>query len=117
MDNLLRLEAYKPQIAPDASVAPDAVLIGAVVVEEGASIHSGAILRGDYNRIVVGSGSTVGESCVIHSNGTQPTLIGANVTLAPFSILEACNIEDGASLGTGSIVLHRSKVGRETILA
>jgi carbonic anhydrase/acetyltransferase-like protein (isoleucine patch superfamily) len=44
-------------------------------------------------------------------------VIGSNVTVGQFSILEACTIEDGAVLGMGSIVLHRSKVGRQAILA
>jgi carbonic anhydrase/acetyltransferase-like protein (isoleucine patch superfamily) len=114
---LHRFGNHEPQVASDAFIAPTATLIGDVVVEEGASVWFGTVLRGDYNRIVVGSGATVQDNCVIHSNEERPTKIGSNVTVGRFSILEACTIEDGAILGMGSIVLHRSKVGTQAILA
>jgi len=109
-----RFGNHEPRVASDAFVAPTATLIGDVVVEERASVWFGTVLRGDYNRIVVGSGATVQDNCVVHSNEERPTVIGSNVTVGQFSILEACTIEDGAVLGMGSIVLHRSKVGRRS---
>ena len=117
MAYLHRFGNHEPRVASDAFVAPTATLIGDVVVEEGASVWFGTVLRGDYNRIVVGSGATVQDNCVVHPNEERPTVIGLSVTVGQFSILEACTIEDGAVLGMGSIVLHRSKVGRQAILA
>jgi carbonic anhydrase/acetyltransferase-like protein (isoleucine patch superfamily) len=117
MAYLRRFGSHEPRVASDAFIAPTATLIGDVVIEEGASVWFGTVLRGDYNRIIVGSGATVQDNCVIHSNEERPTLIGSNVTVGRFSILEACTVEDGAILGTGSIVLHRSKVGTRAILA
>jgi len=51
---LIELEGVAPRIAEDAYVAPTAVLIGDVVVEPGASIWFGAVLRGDNSEIRVG---------------------------------------------------------------
>ena len=53
MAHFLVFEGKEPRVAPGAFVAPTAVLIGDVVVEEGASVWFGAVLRGDFNRIVV----------------------------------------------------------------
>ncbi len=117
MANQHRFGNHEPRVASDAFVAPSATLIGDVVVEEGASVGFGTVLRGDYNRIVVGPGATVQDNSVVHSNEERPTVIGSNVTVGPFSILEACTVGDGAILGMGSIVLHRSKVGGQAILA
>lgn len=113
----LSFDGKEPQVAPDAFVAPTAVLIGDVVVEEGASVWFGAVLRGDFNKIVVGAGSSVQDNCVLHTNENLPTLIGQNVTVGHLSLLEGCVIEDEALIGMGSIVLNRARVGRRAMLA
>jgi carbonic anhydrase/acetyltransferase-like protein (isoleucine patch superfamily) len=117
MANIYPFEGKEPRIADDAFIAPTATLIGDVVVEEGASVWFGAVLRGDFNRIVVGSGTTVQDNCVIHTNEAAPTIIGSNVTVGHLAMLEACEVEDGALIGMGSIVLNFSKIGDHSMLA
>jgi carbonic anhydrase/acetyltransferase-like protein (isoleucine patch superfamily) len=115
--HILAFEDKVPQVAPDAFVAPTAVLIGDVVVEEGASVWFGVVLRGDFNRIVVGAGTSVQDNTVVHTNEDLPTIIGSNVTVGHLSLLEGCEIGDGALIGMGSIVLNRARVGRRAMLA
>ena len=55
-----------PQIAEDAFIAEDAVLIGDVHVASGASIWYGCILRADTGRIVIGEGSNVQDGTIMH---------------------------------------------------
>ena len=117
MANFLSFDDKEPQVAPDAFVAPTAVLIGDVVVEEGASVWFGAVLRGDFDKIVVGAGSSVQDNCVLHTNENLPTLIGQNVTVGHLSLLEGCVVEDEALIGMGSIVLNRARIGRRAMLA
>src|ERR671918_2948786 len=117
MGHQLPFEDKRPLVADDAFIAPTAVLIGDVVVEEGASVWFGAVLRGDFNRIVVGSGTSVQDNSVIHTNEDLPTIIGSNVTIGHLSLLEGCEIEDGALIGMGSIVLNRGRVGRRAMHA
>jgi carbonic anhydrase/acetyltransferase-like protein (isoleucine patch superfamily) len=115
--NFLPFDGKEPQVASDAFVAPTAVLIGDVVVEEGASVWFGAVLRADFSRIVVGTGSNIQDNSVLHTNEGQPTLIGSNVTVGHLSMLHGCTIEDEALIGMGSIVLDRARIGRRTMLA
>src|SRR5215217_1487083 len=117
MGHLLPFEDKRPLVADGAFIAPTAVLIGDVVVEEGASVWFGAVLRGDFNRIVVGAGTSVQDNSVIHTNEDLPTTIGQNVTVGHLSLLEGCEIEDGALIGMGSIVLNRARVGQRAMLA
>jgi carbonic anhydrase/acetyltransferase-like protein (isoleucine patch superfamily) len=117
MAHFLSFAGKEPRVAPDAFIAPTAVLIGDVVVEEGASVWFGAVLRGDFDRIVVGAGSSVQDNCVLHTNEDLPTIVGQNVTVGHLSLLEGCIIEDGAIIGMGSIVLNRARVGQRTLLA
>jgi carbonic anhydrase/acetyltransferase-like protein (isoleucine patch superfamily) len=115
--HFLSFDGKEPNVAPDAFIAPTAVLIGDVIIEEGASVWFGAVLRADFDRIIVGAGSNVQDNCVLHTNEDLPTVIGKNVTVGHLSLLEGCVIEDGAIVGMGSIVLNRARVGRRTLLA
>lgn len=117
MAHLIPFGGKEPRIAEDAFVAPTAVLIGDVTVEAGASVWFGAVLRADFNRIVVGAGSSIQDNAVLHSAAEQPTVVGPNVTVGHLSLLEACTIEAEALIGMGSIVLNRARVGRGTVLA
>ncbi len=117
MAYILAFEGKEPQVAPDAFVAPTAVLIGDIIIEEGASVWFGAVLRGDFNQIVVGAGSTVQDNTVLHTAVDVPTTIGSNVTVGHLCMLEACTIGDGALVGMGSIILNRSRVGERAMLA
>ena len=117
MANFLSFDGKEPRVAPDAFVAPTAVLIGDVVIEEGASVWFGAVPRGDFDKIVVGAGSSVQDNCVLHTNEGLPTLIGSNVPVGHLCLLEGCVIEDEALIGMGSIVLNRARVGRRAMLA
>ena len=65
----------------------------------------------------MGSGTSVQDNSVIHTNEDLPTIIGSNVTVGHLSLLEGCEIEDGALIGMGSIVLNRARVGHRAMLA
>ena len=62
------LDGHTPQLADDTWVAPDANLIGQVILEDGASVWFGATLRGDNEPITIGRGSNVQENCVMHTD-------------------------------------------------
>jgi carbonic anhydrase/acetyltransferase-like protein (isoleucine patch superfamily) len=97
-------------VADSAFVHPDAVVIGAVTIGEQASIWPGAVLRGDYGEISVGARTSVQDGAVIHATAELPTRIGADCTIGHLAHLEGCTIEDGALIGSGSVVLHRAVV-------
>jgi carbonic anhydrase/acetyltransferase-like protein (isoleucine patch superfamily) len=111
------LEGKRPQVHPDAFIAPTAVLIGDVVVEAGASVWFGAVLRGDEAQIKVGEGSNVQDNAVIHCATNLPTIIHRNVTVGHSALLEGCVVEDGSLVGMGAIMLQRSRLGAGSMLA
>jgi carbonic anhydrase/acetyltransferase-like protein (isoleucine patch superfamily) len=105
-----------PVIDPEAFVHPDATVIGDVRVGPHASIWPRAVLRGDYGRITVGARTSVQDGSVIHATAELPTWIGAGCVIGHLVHVECCTIEDGALVGSGSIVLHRAIVRREALV-
>ncbi|RJX23857.1 MAG: gamma carbonic anhydrase family protein [Dethiobacter sp.] len=115
---LVPYNGKKPQVAKGAFVAPTAVLIGDVTVEEGASIWFGAVLRGDMGSIVVKAGANVQDNTVVHLKlfGSQ-AVIGENATIGHGAILHDCTIGRGAIIGINAVVLDFANVGEESIVA
>jgi carbonic anhydrase/acetyltransferase-like protein (isoleucine patch superfamily) len=116
---LVEFEGYRPHVSPNAFVAPTAVLIGNVRVEDGASVWYGAVLRADHGEhgIVVGPRSSVQDNCVIHVALDHGTIIGECVTVGHGAILEGCDIEDGAVIGMNAVVLDHARIGARSMLA
>ena len=105
-----------PQVHPEAWVAPSAVLIGKVVVEKGASVWFGAVLRGDNETITVGEGSNVQENCVLHTDMGYPLTIGRDVTVGHLAMLHGCTIGDNTLIGMGATVLNGARIGRNCLI-
>src|SRR5258708_27768173 len=113
----VELAGKRPNVHPDAYVAPTAVLIGDVEVRANASIWFGVVLRGDASQIIIGEGSNVQDNVVIHCSEDLPTILERNVTVGHLACLEGCVVEEGALVGTGAIMLQRSRLGRGSMLA
>jgi carbonic anhydrase/acetyltransferase-like protein (isoleucine patch superfamily) len=107
---LYALGDIAPQIDPEAFVHPDCTIIGNVVIAAGATIWPQAVLRGDQSRITIGARTSVQDGAVIHCTRELETTVGADCTIGHLAHLEGCVVEDGALVGTGSIVLHRAVV-------
>ena len=107
----------EPQVAGDVFVAPNATLVGDVVLESKASVWFGAVLRADFDRIVVGEGSCLQDNVVVHTAEGLPTVVGANVTVGHAAMLEGCIVEDGALISMGAIVLQGARIGAGSLVA
>ncbi len=114
---LIEMNGKRPVIAPDAFVAPTAVLIGEVVVESRASVWWGAVVRADWNSIRIGPRSSVQDNCVVHCTVVSPTSIGADVTVGHAAVLHGCTVRDGALVGMNSTVLDGSVIGEGAVVS
>ena len=111
------LGGLRPQVHPDAYIAPTAVLIGDVHVAAGASVWFGAVLRGDEAPITVGEGANIQDNVVVHCAENLPTIIESNATVGHSAQLEGCVVEQGALVGMGATMLQRSRLGKGSMLA
>ena len=110
------LDGIRPQLHADTWVAPDANLIGRVVLEAGASVWFGATLRGDNEEIHVGAGSNVQENAVLHTDMGYPLTIGANCTIGHKAMLHGCTVGEGTLIGMGAMLMNGSRIGRGCLI-
>jgi carbonic anhydrase/acetyltransferase-like protein (isoleucine patch superfamily) len=97
-------------------VAPDAHVIGDVILAEEVGIWFGAVLRGDNEPISIGARSNVQEGCVLHTDMGFPLSIGANCTIGHRAILHGCVVGDNSLIGMGATILNGVKIGKNCLV-
>jgi carbonic anhydrase/acetyltransferase-like protein (isoleucine patch superfamily) len=111
------LDNIAPRIDPDvAFIAPDAVLVGDVVVGADVGIWFGVVARGDIETITIGARTNVQENSVLHTDSGYPLLIGENVTIGHAAIVHGCTIGDNSLIGMGATVLNGAKIGKNCLI-
>ena len=97
-------------------VAPNALVVGNVVIEEDASVWFGSSIRGDNEEIRLGARSNIQEGCVLHTDPGFPMSIGADCTIGHMVMLHGCTIGRGSLIGIGSIILNGTRIGEECLI-
>jgi carbonic anhydrase/acetyltransferase-like protein (isoleucine patch superfamily) len=110
------LDDREPVLHPDVWVADSARVIGDVVLDEGASVWFGAVLRGDNERISIGARSNVQENCVLHTDIGFPMEVGADCTIGHGVVLHGCTIGPESLIGMGATVLNGARIGRNCLV-
>lgn len=105
-----------PVVDPTAFVHETASLIGDVIVGPGCYIGPFASLRGDFGRIVVGEGSNVQDSCVIHAFPGADAVLEPNSHVGHGAVLHGCRIGSFALIGIGATVLDGAEIGAEALV-
>jgi carbonic anhydrase/acetyltransferase-like protein (isoleucine patch superfamily) len=105
-----------PDIHESVFVHPQATVIGNVTIGAGSSVWPHAVLRGDYGSITIGERTNIQDGAVIHATVMLPTVLGNDIVVGHLAHMECCTIEDGALIGSGSVVLHRVVVGRGALV-
>lgn len=118
MPVILPVNGISPQMGDDCYIAPNATIVGDVVMGEQCSIWFNAVLRGDVNSIRMGNRVNVQDGAVIHCTYQKTqTIIGNNVSIGHNAIVHGCVIEDNVLVGMGSIVMDNARIGSNSIIA
>ncbi len=103
-------------ISRAAFVAANATVMGRVTIDSGASIWYGAVVRGDVERIEIGTCSNIQDGAIMHGTPGQPTILEDYVTVGHRAVIHAAHIETGCLIGIGAIVLDGVRIGKGSII-
>jgi carbonic anhydrase/acetyltransferase-like protein (isoleucine patch superfamily) len=106
----------KPTFRGDYFVAPNAAVIGTVVMEPNSSVWFNVSIRGDNDVITLGENVNVQDNSVIHTDGGIPVILERNVSVGHLVMLHGCTIRENSLIGIGAIVLNRATVGRNCLI-
>jgi carbonic anhydrase/acetyltransferase-like protein (isoleucine patch superfamily) len=106
-----------PQMSVSAWAAPSADLVGAVELQDDSSVWYTAVLRADYDPIVLGPRSNLQDGVVVHTDVGRPVSIGSGVSVGHRAVLHGCQIGDDCLIGMGSIILNGAVIGEGSLIA
>jgi len=118
MPVILPVKGIQPTFGKDCYIAPNATIVGDVVMGEACSIWFNAVLRGDVNIIRMGNQVNVQDGAIIHCTYQKAgTIIGNNVSIGHNAIVHGCVVQDNVLIGMGAIVMDNVVVGSNSIIA
>jgi carbonic anhydrase/acetyltransferase-like protein (isoleucine patch superfamily) len=117
MGQLGSIEGNTPQVHPDAWVAPGVILVGRVTLGPGASVWYVSVLRADDDEIIVGRDCNIQDQCCLHVDRGEPAVLGDRVSLGHRAIVHGAQVDEGALVGIGAIVLGRARIGAGSLVA
>ena len=110
------LDGLVPVVDPSSFVHPQAVLIGDVIVGPRCYVGPCASLRGDFGRVVLGAGSNVQDSCIMHAFPGKDVLTEQDAHIGHGAVLHGCTVRRGALIGIGAIVMDEVVVEEEAFV-
>lgn len=118
MPVILPVNGVMPQIPEDCFVAPNATIVGDVVMGRDCSVWFNALVRGDVNKIRMGNKVNIQDGACIHCTFEKTeTVLGNSVSVGHNAIVHGCTIEDNVLIGMGAIVMDNAHIGTGSIIA
>ncbi|MGG9961576.1 gamma carbonic anhydrase family protein [Ferruginibacter sp. SUN106] len=118
MPVILPVKGVMPVMGNNCFIAPNATIVGEVVMGDDCSVWFNAVLRGDVNFIRIGNKVNVQDGAVIHCTYLKTgTTIGNNVSIGHNAIVHGCVIDDNVLVGMGAIVMDNAHIGSNSIIA
>jgi len=118
MPVILPVLGKHPQLGENCFIAPNATIVGDVVMGNDCSVWFNAVIRGDVHYIKMGNKVNVQDGAVIHCTYQKnPTNIGNNVSIGHNALVHGCTIHDNVLIGMGAIVMDRCVVQSNSIIA
>jgi carbonic anhydrase/acetyltransferase-like protein (isoleucine patch superfamily) len=118
MATILSVLGKTPQFGNNCFVAPNATVVGDVVMGDDCSVWFNTVIRGDVHYIKIGNKVNIQDGAVIHCTYQKnPTEIGNNVSIGHNALVHGCTIQDNVLIGMGAIVMDRCLVHSNSIIA
>ena len=112
------VKGISPEMGNNCFIAPNATIVGDVIMGNDCSVWFNAVIRGDVNSIRMGNKVNIQDGAVVHCTfGKTTTYIGNNVSVGHNAIVHGCVIEDNVLIGMGSIVMDNCRIGSNCIIA
>ncbi len=112
-----QLENDRPVIDPSVYIAPNASIIGKVVIGKKSSVWFNTVIRGDVDAISIGEETNVQDLTMLHVDAGEPLVIGNRVTIGHRCILHGCTVGDNCLIGMGATVMNGSRIGEGSVIA
>jgi len=113
---IYQLANVAPRLTDSNFIAPNATLIGDVVLAEHASVWFNVVIRADMETIKIGENSNIQDGSILHVDTGFPITIGRDVTIGHKVMLHGCTIGDNTLVGMNAVVLNGANIGKNCLI-
>ena len=117
MATILSYRGISPDIDKSAFIAETAVVTGDVKIGKNTGIWYGCVVRGDVNKVRIGSGVNIQDGTIVHVSGSFETVIENNVTIGHMALIHACTLGEGCFIGMKACIMDGAVVETGAMLA
>jgi carbonic anhydrase/acetyltransferase-like protein (isoleucine patch superfamily) len=97
-------------------IAPDASVIGSVVLENDVSVWFQVVIRAENDRITIGEGCNIQDGSVLHVDPGYPMTLGRHVSVGHKVMLHGCTVGEGSLIGINSVIMNGARIGRGALV-
>ena len=108
------IDGKRPKIHPSAFISETAYIVGDVEIGEGTSVWPGAVIRGDYGKIIIGKNCSIQDNCVLHTDDFLE--FGDNVLMTHGAVVHGGRVGNNVLIGLNSVLLEDAHVGNYCLI-
>eukprot|EP00801_Mesodinium_rubrum_P008628 Mrub_08652.p1 GENE.Mrub_08652~~Mrub_08652.p1 ORF type:complete len:243 (-),score=58.39 Mrub_08652:87-716(-) len=113
---VMSLDEYVPGIKSGTFIAPNASVVGSVVIDSNCSLWHNVVVRGDFNQVQIEENTHIMDNTVISTAPHTPTgvpsmiQIGKNTIVQPNCTISSCFIGNNVFVGSGTVIMEGVKI-------
>jgi carbonic anhydrase/acetyltransferase-like protein (isoleucine patch superfamily) len=97
-------------------IAPDATLIGSVLLESDVSVWFQVVIRAENDQVTIGEGSNIQDGSVLHVDPGFPLTLARDVTVGHKVMLHGCSVGAGSLIGINSVIMNGARIGAGSLI-
>jgi carbonic anhydrase/acetyltransferase-like protein (isoleucine patch superfamily) len=113
---IYRLGDKQPRLLGNNYIAPNAAIIGDVVLGKNASVWWNVTIRGDNNTITLGEDVNIQDGAVLHTDEGVRLTLERGVSVGHMAMLHGCTVREGSLIGIKAVVLNHAVIGRDCLI-
>ena len=110
------LGSKKPVLHGNNYIAPNATVIGDVVIGKNANVWWNVVIRGDNDTVTIGEDVNIQDGSVLHTDEGVPLTLEKGVSIGHMVMLHGCTVKEGSLIGIKAVVLNHAVIGRDCLI-
>ena len=107
---------FIPVVDPSSYIHDTASIIGDVIIGKDCYIGPGAVIRGDWGRIIIEDGCNVQENCVVHMFPGKHITFESGAHIGHGAVVHGATLKANCLIGMNAVVMDGAVVGKNSIV-
>jgi carbonic anhydrase/acetyltransferase-like protein (isoleucine patch superfamily) len=107
---------FIPVVDPSSYIHDTASIIGDVIIGKDCYVGPGAVIRGDWGRIIIEDGCNVQENCVVHMFPGKHITFESGAHIGHGAVVHGATLKANCLIGMNAVVMDGAIVGKNSIV-